>query len=65
MARVRFGDFLPPHHPVGEHPMANFDEFWCGEHHSTGWEMTASPELRTQRSKLFRDGANGPPDEAR
>ena len=45
--------------------MANFDEFWCSEHHSTGWEMTASPELRTQRSKLFRDGANGPPDEAR
>jgi limonene 1,2-monooxygenase len=22
-----------------------YDEFWCGEHHSTGWEMIASPEL--------------------
>jgi alkanesulfonate monooxygenase SsuD/methylene tetrahydromethanopterin reductase-like flavin-dependent oxidoreductase (luciferase family) len=22
-----------------------FDEFWCGEHHSTGWETIASPEM--------------------
>ena len=22
-----------------------YDEFWCGEHHSTGWEVIASPEL--------------------
>lgn len=22
-----------------------YDEFWCGEHHSTGWETIASPEL--------------------
>lgn len=36
-----------------------FDEFWCGEHHSTGWEMIASPEMflaaaamRSQRIKL-------------
>ena len=36
-----------------------FDEFWVGEHHSTGWEMIASPELflaaaaeRTSRIKL-------------
>ena len=36
-----------------------FDEFWCGEHHSTGWEMIASPELflaaaaeRTHRIRL-------------
>lgn len=35
------------------------DEFWCGEHHSTGWEMIASPELflaaaaeRTHRIRL-------------
>ena len=21
------------------------DEFWCGEHHSSGWEMIASPEM--------------------
>ena len=36
-----------------------FDEIWCGEHHSTGWEMIASPELflaavaeRTSRIRL-------------
>ncbi|MDE2356018.1 MAG: LLM class flavin-dependent oxidoreductase, partial [Alphaproteobacteria bacterium] len=36
-----------------------FDEFWVGEHHSTGWEVIASPELflaaageRTQRIRL-------------
>ena len=60
MERLRFGAFLAPHHPIGEHPMLQFrndlklvalldelgiDEFWCGEHHSTGWEMIASPEL--------------------
>ena len=60
MARMRFGAFLAPHHPIGEHPMLQFrrdldlveqldglgyDEFWCGEHHSTGWEMIASPEM--------------------
>ena len=60
MARVRFGTFLAPHHPLGEHPTLQFqrdldfaahldrlgyDEFWCGEHHSTGWEMIASPEM--------------------
>lgn len=22
-----------------------FDEFWCGEHHSSGWEVIASPEM--------------------
>jgi limonene 1,2-monooxygenase len=74
MSRLRFGCFLAPHHPLGEHPMLllrrdldfaehldnlGFDEFWCGEHHSTGWEMIASPELflaaaaeRTKRIKL-------------
>ncbi len=60
MARMKFGAFLAPHHPIGEHPrlqMRNdikfakhldelgFDEFWIGEHHSTGWEVVASPEL--------------------
>ena len=60
MARVKFGAFLAPHHPIGENPTLQFrrdldlvehldklgfDEFWCGEHHSTGWEMIASPEL--------------------
>ncbi|MCZ6890762.1 MAG: LLM class flavin-dependent oxidoreductase [Gammaproteobacteria bacterium] len=74
MTRVKFGAFLAPHHPIGEHPMLQlqsdlefaahvdrlgFDEFWCGEHHSTGWEVIASPELflaaaaeRTHRIKL-------------
>ena len=57
---MKFGAFLAPHHPIGEHPtlqMRNdiklashldalgYDEFWVGEHHSTGWETIASPEL--------------------
>jgi limonene 1,2-monooxygenase len=72
--RLRFGAFLAPHHPVGENPTLQFrrdlrfvehldqlgyDEFWCGEHHSSGWEMIGSPEMflaaageRTQRIKL-------------
>ena len=60
MSKLRFGAFLAPHHPIGENPLLQFqsnlefaqlldhlgyDEFWCGEHHSTGWEMIASPEL--------------------
>src|SRR5260370_41018059 len=60
MARLKFGAFLAPHHPIGEHPMLQFrrdldfveqidglgfDDFWCGEHHSSGWEMIASPEM--------------------
>jgi limonene 1,2-monooxygenase len=74
VSRLRFGAFLAPHHPLGENPTLllrrdlefaahldklGYDEFWCGEHHSTGWEMIASPELflaaaaeRTQRIKL-------------
>ena len=74
MNRLKFGAFLAPHHPIGEHPMLQvqrdldlveqldklgFDEFWCGEHHSTGWEMIASPEMflaaagqRSHRIKL-------------
>ncbi len=74
MARLKFGAFLAPHHPIGENPMLQlrrdidlvahmdklgYDEFWCGEHHSSGWEMIASPELflaaaaeRTARIKL-------------
>ena len=58
--RIKFGAFLAPHHPIGEHPMLQyrrdldlveqldklgFDEFWCGEHHSTGWEVIPSPEM--------------------
>ena len=60
MAPVRFGAFLAPHHLPGESPTLQiqrdldlvvqldrlgFDEFWCGEHHSTGWETIASPEM--------------------
>ncbi len=74
MGRLRFGAFLAPHHPVGENfthmlqrdlafgehlDRLGFDEIWCGEHHSTGWEVIASPELflaalaeRTQRINL-------------
>jgi len=74
MARVKFGGFVAPHHPIGEHPTLQlqrdlelaehldrlgYDEFWCGEHHSTGWEVIASPEMflaaageRTHRIKL-------------
>ena len=71
MSKMRFGAFLAPHHPIGEHPTLQlqsdlelvthmdklgYDEFWGGEHHSTGWEIIASPEIflagaaeRTQR----------------
>jgi limonene 1,2-monooxygenase len=74
MPRLNFGAFLAPHHPIGEHPMLRFrrdldlvahldnlgyEEFWCGEHHSSGWEMIGSPEMflaaageRTKRIKL-------------
>ena len=60
MPRLGFGAFLAPHHPVGENPLLQFrrdldlvehldklgyDEFWCGEHHSSGWEMIGSPEM--------------------
>jgi len=60
VSRVKFGGFVAPHHPIGENPTLQlqrdlelaahldrlgFDEFWCGEHHSTGWEVIASPEL--------------------
>ena len=60
MTDLRLGSFLAPHHPIGENPTLQiqsdlefvvhlerlgYDEFWCGEHHSTGWEVIASPEL--------------------
>ncbi|MBI4640106.1 MAG: LLM class flavin-dependent oxidoreductase [Candidatus Tectomicrobia bacterium] len=59
-ARMRFGIFLAPFHPLGENPTLSlerdlellqwldtlgFDEAWIGEHHSAGWETIASPEL--------------------
>ena len=60
MAKIRFGAFLAPHHLPGESPTLQlqrdlelvelldklgYHEFWCGEHHSTGWETIASPEM--------------------
>lgn len=74
MRPIKFGAFLAPHHPIGENPILQYrrdlalveqldrlgyEEFWCGEHHSTGWETIPSPEMflaaageRTHRIKL-------------
>ena len=58
--RLRFGIFMAPFHPAGEHPTwalerdleliqhldkLGFDEAWIGEHHSAGSEIIASPEI--------------------
>lgn len=60
MKPIKFGAFLAPHHPIGESPILQYrrdldlvehldalgyNEFWCGEHHSTGWEVIPSPEM--------------------
>src|SRR5436309_2918913 len=52
--RLRFGAFLAPHHPVGEHPMLmyrrdldlveqldrlGFAEFWCRVHRPSGMQL--------------------------
>jgi limonene 1,2-monooxygenase len=57
---LRFGVFLAPFHRVGDNPTLalerdleligrldalGYEEAWVGEHHSTGWETIASPEL--------------------
>src|SRR4051794_22194319 len=57
---MRFGVFLAPYHEPGENPPLalerdielivrldelGYDEAWVGEHHSTGWETIAAPEL--------------------
>ena len=59
-ARMKFGIFMAPFHPMGENPTLalerdlelvqrldalGFDEAWFGEHHSGGWETIASPEM--------------------
>lgn len=58
--RLSFGAFLAPYHAPDENPTLalerdleivewvdrlGFDEVWVGEHHSTGWETIASPEI--------------------
>jgi len=58
--RLRFGAFVAPFHPLDEHPALamdrdieliewmdklGYDEIWLGEHHSGGWEISASPEV--------------------
>jgi limonene 1,2-monooxygenase len=72
--RLDFGIFMAPFHRAGENPALSFrrdldliswldqlgfDEVWVGEHHSSGWETIASPEMflaaageRTQRIRL-------------
>lgn len=60
MSHLSFGVFLAPFHEPGENPTLalerdlqlighvdalGFDEAWVGEHHSTGWETIASPEM--------------------
>lgn len=57
---LRFGIFLAPFHPSGQNPTAalhrdveliqhldklGYDEVWVGEHHSSGFEIIASPEV--------------------
>ncbi|MGD9694689.1 MAG: LLM class flavin-dependent oxidoreductase [Thermoleophilia bacterium] len=57
---MRFGIFLAPYHRPGDNPTLalerdleliqrldalGYDEAWVGEHHSTGWETIASPEI--------------------
>jgi limonene 1,2-monooxygenase len=57
---MRFGVFLAPYHEPGENPTValerdlelivrldelGYDEAWVGEHHSTGWETIAAPEI--------------------
>jgi limonene 1,2-monooxygenase len=72
--RLRFGIFLAPFHQPGINPTlaleqdfeliqwldrCGYDEAWCGEHHSAGSEISASPEIfiavaaeRTKHIKL-------------
>jgi limonene 1,2-monooxygenase len=72
--RLDFGIFLAPFHKAGDNPTLalrrdieliqrldelGYDEVWAGEHHSGGWETSASPEVflaaageRTQRIRL-------------
>ena len=71
---MRFGFFMMPSHPNTDNPTLaferdlqlieyadtlDFDEFWVGEHHSTGWETIPAPDIflaaaaaRTKRIRL-------------
>ena len=72
---LAFGLFHPPYHPTGQNPtlalernlqlaehadVLGFDEFWFGEHHSGGFELSGCPELMiaaaAQRTRRIRLG---------
>ena len=72
---MRFGAFLSPYHRPDGHPgeavardlalverleRLGLDEAWFGEHHSGGWEISASPEIMiaaaAQRTRTIRLG---------
>jgi len=72
---MKFGLFLQPVHHVSRDPTEaleddfalveqldalGYDEVWVGEHHSTGWENIAAPELfiaaAAERTKQIRLG---------
>jgi limonene 1,2-monooxygenase len=59
-AKLRFGAFIAPFHPLDENPTLaierdldlvqlmdklGYEEAWIGEHHSAGFEIIASPEV--------------------
>ena len=73
--RMRFGIFLAPFHKPGINPTlaleqdlelvqwldrCGYDEVWCGEHHSAGSELSASPEIfiavASQRTRTIKLG---------
>ncbi len=71
----RLGVFLAPFHPLDENPtlcfqrdlelaewadQIGFDEFWYGEHHTGGYEISPSPEIMiaaaSQRTRRIKFG---------
>jgi len=73
--RLKFGAFIAPYHKPGINPtlamdqdmqlveqldFLGYDEAWIGEHHSTGTEIIASPEIfiaaAAQRTRHIRLG---------
>jgi limonene 1,2-monooxygenase len=73
--RMRFGAFIAPFHQLDENPSIaldqdiklvqlmdelGYEEAWFGEHHSGGWEISASPEVMiavaAERTKNIRLG---------